>query len=130
MAFDWREYLKLARFLQKQGGNGFTQEAAFRCAVSRAYFAAYCHARNYAHDRLNFSPAYDARDHTRLRKHFQRQGVAEIATKLDRLRQWRNSCDYEDEVSDISHLLKSAIDQAQKFLTGSRKELYYHVPSG
>jgi len=55
MAFDWREYFKLSQFLQGQGVS-FTQEAAFRCAVSRAYYAAFCHARNYARDRLGFSP--------------------------------------------------------------------------
>ncbi len=69
MAFDWREYLDLARSLT-QPGTGFTQEAALRCAMSRAYYAAFCHARNYARDHHGFMPAYDPSDHKLVRDHF------------------------------------------------------------
>jgi hypothetical protein len=115
MAFDWKEYLNLARFLQGQG-NPFTQESAFRCAVSRAYFAAFCHARNYARDRHGFSPTYTGNDHRLVREHFRKRKEAGIAFKLDRLVQWRGKCDYDDTVSDLSRLLTSAIDEAQKVL--------------
>jgi hypothetical protein len=60
MAFDWREYLVLARWLQTNTPPGMTEEGARRCAVSRAYYAAFCYARNYARDFLGFTPRNDA----------------------------------------------------------------------
>lgn len=111
MAFDWREYLNLARFLHGQGN-----EAAFRSAVSRAYYAAFCHTRNYARDRHGFAPTYKSDDHQLVRNHFRGRGMTQIAQKLDSLRQWRNRCDYDDTVSNISHLLTSATHEAQKVL--------------
>jgi hypothetical protein len=41
MAFDWGKCLTLAEFLplrQPQANSGFGEEAAFRCATSRAYY--------------------------------------------------------------------------------------------
>lgn len=112
MAFDWREYLNLARFLQGQGGISFSQESAFRAAVSRAYYAAFCYAR----DRHGFSPKGISEDHQRVRNHFRGRGMVEISRKLEELRQRRNSCDYDDVVSNVPHLLTSAIAQAQDIL--------------
>jgi hypothetical protein len=113
MLFNWREYLALAQYLQGQGSSQFTQEAGFRCAVSRAYYAAFCHARNYARDQHGFVLTYSARDHTLVRQHFKGRSDTITATALDDLRQWRNLCDYDDTVSNLSSLLTSAISAAQ-----------------
>jgi EAL domain-containing protein (putative c-di-GMP-specific phosphodiesterase class I) len=40
VGFDWREYIELARELAGLRGSGYSQEAAERSAVSRAYFEA------------------------------------------------------------------------------------------
>lgn len=109
MPFNWREYLKLAQFLQGHGGESFSQEAAFRCAVSRAYYAAFCHARNFASVKQSFEPSYKAADHSLLKKHFSGTGRIDIARKLDCLRIWRNNCDYDDDVSNINQMLNDAI---------------------
>jgi hypothetical protein len=37
------DYLRLAQFLQSQSGLSVSHESLSRCAVSRAYFAAFCH---------------------------------------------------------------------------------------
>lgn len=116
MVFDWREYFNLAQFLQGQSGISYTQEAAFQCAVSRAYYAAFCHARNYAHDQHGFSPRSTSEDHQRVRNHFRGRGMVEISRKLENLRQWRNSCDYNDIVPNVPHILTSAIAQSQEIL--------------
>jgi hypothetical protein len=48
MAFDWHEFLLLARWLQAQGTSiGISGEAVARCAMGRAYYAAYGHAHRY-----------------------------------------------------------------------------------
>jgi len=117
MAFDWREYLEVARFLQIQPGQKFTQEAALRCAVSRSYYAAFCHARNYASTRHQFAPKHRTEDHENLRKHFQHRGGVEVARKLDQLRGWRNTCDYDDTVGDLSCICSKAISRAAEILS-------------
>lgn len=50
MTFDWREYLTLAENLCTNSHTFPNQEACFRVAISRAYYAAFCTARNYAKD--------------------------------------------------------------------------------
>jgi uncharacterized protein (UPF0332 family) len=45
MTFDWREYLTLAENLYTNSHNFPNQEACFRVAISRAYYAAFCTAR-------------------------------------------------------------------------------------
>ncbi len=116
MPFDWKEYLNLARSLQKQKGNDYFQEAAFRSAISRAYYSAFCHARNYIRDGEGFIPYNNAMDHSRVRKHFERQRKFDISENLNELRRWRNHCDYEDTVDDLSNLLKDAIQNAQEII--------------
>jgi hypothetical protein len=118
MAFDWSEYLTLAQHLQTQGYSGFSQEAAFRCAVSRAYYAAFCHARNYARDRQGFAPTYTAQDHELVRNHFRRRGNIHVASSLDQLRQWRNQCDYDDSVANLPLMVVGAILRAQEIIGG------------
>ena len=79
-AFDWKQYLDLARDLsQPMTSDAGTREARLRSAVSRAYYAAFCHARNYSRDWLNFQPNHTADDHGRLRaflKDGKRRGIA------------------------------------------------------
>ena len=63
MKFDWEEYFNLAKELA-----GTTEEAKLRSAVSRAYYSAFCLARNYLRDiqqdpRLSRNKTYDINDH-------------------------------------------------------------------
>lgn len=117
MPFNWREYLNLAQSLQGHSGGGFLQEAAFRCAVSRAYYAAFCHARNFARDKQSFVPFYDARDHRELKEHFKKTRRIDIVLKLDQLRVWRNNCDFDDDVSNISLMVNDAIKHSSDIFT-------------
>jgi len=118
MSFDWREYLNLAAFLQTHTGNGFAREAALRSAASRAYYAAFCHARNYARDRQRFRPSGTVADHADVIKHFRTRGDVRTSRGLERLRQWRNRCDYRDVVPNVANLVTSAIRGAQHVLDG------------
>lgn len=113
MAFDWKEYFNLALSLQGKTKK-YTQQASFRSAVSRAYYAAFCYSRNYARDEHGFEPAYTSDDHYSVREHFQDWQMVNITNSLLQLRQWRNDCDYEDTISNVSRLCTDAIKQAQK----------------
>ncbi len=112
MPFDWKEYLELAKDLAGQTNAGYSLEAKERSAVSRAYYAAFCHARNYAKVKLRFIPTGTAKDHIRLRDHFKKV-KPQIASQLERLREWRNQCDYDDQVSNLGHLVRNALLTAE-----------------
>lgn len=117
MSFDWKEYIIIAKELQKQQVNDYSQECAFRSAVSRAYYGAFCFARNYIRDNEDFAPYNNAEDHSRVRRHFQRQRKFDISNALNDLRRWRNICDYEDTISDeLSQLVDDAIQSAQEVI--------------
>ncbi len=113
MNFDWKEYLALADFLQGHSAAGLHQEASLRSAVSRAYYAAFCHARNHARDRQGLNLAYTGDDHFLVKRHFSTRRERGVALKLDRLRQWRNQCDYEDSVANLATLPASALQEAR-----------------
>ncbi len=69
MPFDWREHHRLAQWLQANTPPGMTREGACRCAISRAYYAAFGYTVNNARDYLAFAPRNDPDDHGRLRSH-------------------------------------------------------------
>jgi hypothetical protein len=113
MPFDWKDYLEIAHALRSQAGNGLPPEAALRSAVSRAYYAAFCHARNYAHERHGLPLRYTADDHGLVKRHFQTRRARTVADRLDALRQIRNKCDYENTVLQLESLLITALQDAQ-----------------
>ena len=113
MAFDWQEYLSLSRLLLSQKGSFPNEEAVLRSAVSRAYFSAFCYARNYALTRQGFYPTKRAEDHGDLKLHFRSRGMNVIVSKLDELRQWRNLCDYDDTTNNLEVMAKNAISRAE-----------------
>jgi len=112
MPFDWRGYLALAQSLH-QGSAGINEEAAWRSAVSRAYYAAFCHVRNHARDHEGFAGTGDVDDHVRLRDHLHRQDETKLAQELGKLRGWRNQCDYRDEVHNLAAMVGAATATAQ-----------------
>src|SRR5438552_19056676 len=89
MPFDWKEDLEVGRFLEQHAATSGSQEAFVRSAVSRAYYAAFCHVRNYARDKLGFRPRNDADDHGRLHARLKQGKLRGVAVKLERLREWR-----------------------------------------
>jgi uncharacterized protein (UPF0332 family) len=55
MTFDWSQYLILAQDLAGQGTVSPSEEARLRDAISRAYYAAFCKARNHLRDKEHVS---------------------------------------------------------------------------
>lgn len=96
MAFDWKEFLELARFLQAQlqAKANLPQEAAYRCAIGRAYYAAYGYAHKYASTWLGFKgktkPEEKSQDHGALKAFSKSKRRWKIGEYLDSLRNWRN----------------------------------------
>jgi hypothetical protein len=117
MSFDWRNLLDLARQMEHDAAKAPTNvEALCRSAVSRAYFGAFCHARNYAESFLNYQPKQDERDHGSLRAHLKGKRRQGDADRLERLRQWRNDADYLNDLpwTDMQSVAATALAEAER----------------
>jgi len=113
MEFEWKTYVAVSRLLGALADENETREALLRTALSRAYYGAFCYSRNYARDWLGFSARYDAEDHGRLRAHLKKSRRWRVSEKLERLRDWRNDCDYQDQLNfDPKMGLVSALQEA------------------
>ena len=106
--------IAVAESLTGNAAAEFSEEAAHRAAVSRAYYAAFGHARRYASTHLGFRPSGTPRDHVLLRQHFVQRGRMAVARRLDQLRMWRNICDYDDQVVNLTLLSMAALRAARR----------------
>lgn len=119
MAFDWTEYLELAKGLAGEAGAKWSDEAAQRAAVSRAYYAAFCTVRNFAQMEYGFVGRKSSADHGALIRLLRDRERQELADHLEKLRKWRNFCDYENDLPDNpNQLAKEAIKIAGQVTHG------------
>ncbi|MCS7159393.1 MAG: hypothetical protein RMJ19_02880 [Gemmatales bacterium] len=120
MTFNWREYLELARAIQGQCGPGYSQEAADRTAISRAYYAAFGTVREYARRRLGYQPSRKSAEHGQLITYLGRRGAGPLALAqtLSRLRLLRNQCDYDDAVPGLALQVIEVLELAEVILRG------------
>jgi uncharacterized protein (UPF0332 family) len=120
MAFNWQEYLELAKELAGLQRSEYSRECAYRSAVSRAYYSAFCWCRNYAEKHSGFKPTGEAKDHKYLREYLRKLGKdwGKIASKLDKLRRWRNKCDYDNDLNniDLEGMVYQSIEISQEII--------------
>jgi len=99
MSFNWAEFLTLAEALLRNPNSPGPEEAALRSAISRAYYAAFCSARNLARDKNGLVLPRGPEVHGVIRDHFETSPDRvrrKIGTDLNRLRDYRNRADYDD----------------------------------
>jgi uncharacterized protein (UPF0332 family) len=119
MSFEWLEYFHLAQELVGQTGTPAAQEARQRSAISRAYYAAFCQARNHLRDQEGHSPPEGGQVHAYVRDQFMNspdQARKQIGQHLNRLRLDRNKADYEDSVPRLDRMTARAMTLAQGVL--------------
>ena len=120
MAFDWSQYLVLAEELAEQKDN----EAALRSAVSRAYYAAFCLAREHL---LNTNMLFRSGSRRPRLSHrtvwltYRRDIDRRIGMDGNRLRELRNLVDYEDVVPDLNNVVRSALSTSRRILASLDK---------
>ncbi len=116
--FEWHEYLEFADALYNGEQGAFGQELRHRNSVSRAYYGAYCMARNFCHRKKIFYPKGAVEDHGDLidtcKKHAN-YDLKEVGKSLEWLRWRRNDCDYLNDLND-SRLIKKLEDTADQAL--------------
>ena len=113
--FDWGKYLELALSLGES-----SDEASARSAVSRAYYAVFCSARNWLKENeQDFFMTPSGENHKIVWDYFN-QGPQrlrkKIATDGRRLRGQRNTADYDDEVTGLDNMKNAALMRAQNLL--------------
>jgi len=120
MSFDWAEYLCLAKHLryratQKDGG-----EADLRSAISRAYYAAFCIAKNHLASEGHDIPKRDTHKYVadQFKWDCERRG---IGLELDRLRGYRQKADYDNVFSDAGDKVAFVIEGADEVITEIRR---------
>lgn len=118
MSFAWAAYLTLAEALFQARATFADQEACCRAAISRAYYAAFCSARNHARDNEGLTLSNTARDHQTVFVHYAQNPNAQhkaIAATLHRLRQRRNRADYDDpNIQRVEVLTQNVLQQARQ----------------
>jgi hypothetical protein len=63
---------------------------------------------------LEFEPRNESEDHGRLRAHLKGKRRKGDADRLDRLRQWRNECDYFDDLTfDLQAAIQGGLSEAE-----------------
>jgi uncharacterized protein (UPF0332 family) len=103
MSFSWTDYLKLAQALQTNPDIPGPREASLRSATSRAYYAAFKSAVNFARSE-GFEPKYTGEDHWSIKRHFQYYHPdhsdirSKIAVELRRMYDNRRMVDYFNEL--------------------------------
>ncbi len=126
MKFDWSEYFNVAKELAET-----SKEAELRSAVSRAYYSAFCLARNYLRDiqqypRLWRNKTYDINAHQYVAEKFiynqsKSQTMIEIGKDLSRLRKMRNKADYEDTMFNLKREARTALMLAENIISALSK---------
>lgn len=120
MTFDWSEYLKLAQELAGDGAGSPNEEAKLRSSVSRAYYAAFCKARNHLRDIDGYQISQHVNVHKHVRDQFKdssNKARKKIGTDLDRLRKRRNKADYDDFVNKLPQLTIMSLELSRNIIS-------------
>ena len=123
MAFDWKNYLTLAKSLKKialkQKG---IEEACYRAAASRAYYSIYHIALDFAEKNLNYvklTGREAGQNHSVLKWYYKKNkdyDYKKVGIILSRMHQYRKDCDYEDTVKNPKSLMENSILNAEEVL--------------
>ena len=118
MSFDWREFLILAHQLIGSGKARANQESHRRSSISRAYYAAFCAARDNLPSSAAIPPTGEA--HQKVPKCYERTPGKlnkRIATNLRRLRDARRKADYDDAVTGLASLATVSVQRAEQLFS-------------
>ena len=121
MSFDWTDFLTLAEILQGSltTATPAVDEAALRSVVSRAYYSVFGLARRRVRigEGVAFPPTGAV--HAAVARHYGRADESDrkrIAEDLLWLRDRRNQCDYDDDVSDLPSVAEEALNLAHEVI--------------
>jgi uncharacterized protein (UPF0332 family) len=118
VAFDWGDYLVLARELSER-----KDEASLRSAISRAYYAVFGSARARI-EPDDASPIAAPDDHRAVWRSYQDSDEDiryYIGLDGNRLRRARNAADYDPVFADLDMRARRAVEDAEIILSNLRR---------
>jgi uncharacterized protein (UPF0332 family) len=120
MAFDWLDYLEIAKDDLNKAKRSGREEALLRSAISRAYYSAFILSRNYLRDKVkdpNVPNNPDAHYYVRTAfANLSNPVHKAIARNLGILRNARNKADYDDNFNDVLVKAPLAVALAQAII--------------
>lgn len=117
MSFDWSDYLILAKELAGLETSPASNEAKLRSAISRAYYATFCLARDHLRDKEKRLIPYDEPSHKYVIDTLRNSSIKErkvIGLELNRLKIDRNKADYNNEFSDLDSKVRVVLALAKQ----------------
>jgi len=126
--FDWQSYLDLAveiagavavRPGAAEGALSQADQARLRCAVSRAYYAAFHKALAYQQARMPFSESAEP-VHAAVRDRFKNSAnrtLWTIGNNLGLLLADRRKADYDDYIDNLAFMAEKALERANRVVT-------------
>jgi uncharacterized protein (UPF0332 family) len=126
MTFKWLYFLVVAEALYQNASDAPSNEAIYRIVISRAYYAAFCTVRNYLRDKGELIPSDKADVHSEIVAWLRDSSDVErqrIGNSLKRLRDDRNSADYDDELNGIpQYVAAQSIKSAKNIIRWTSSE--------
>jgi len=120
MGFDWSEYFALAQYLESHAATLQFREGALRSAISRAYYGAFCSARNHLRVKEKKTFVDDGWAHSEVPDAFRSESAGRerlrVASTLDRLKKKRAQADYDDTVPGLEGLAVRSIEESKEIL--------------
>ncbi len=113
MSFDWAEYYALAKRLRQENS-----EAAHRSAISRAYYAVFCQARDYLKGQGVVLSTLGPSSHKQVWGEFKQRGRTHRSIWIsgDKLHYNRIQADYENEIERLDLLVNESFEVAERAL--------------
>lgn len=118
MSFDWSQYIELAEDLISQAQGGRLDQALFRSSISRAYYGAFCLARDKVVE-YNGEPLPRVDTHRRVRETFHGSTAYEamqVGSKLGNLLRQRKIADYEAAATIDKEKAERVLEMAKRTL--------------
>jgi hypothetical protein len=112
--FDWKEYHKLGVWLAGNPVPFCIAEATLRSSVSRLYYGAYRVVQRHCEEHTNYEARGHGDDHSALRRHLKSKRWNDLARALQSLQEWREFCDYQDDVQNLAVLVSAALEAAEE----------------
>jgi uncharacterized protein (UPF0332 family) len=121
MSFHWSHYLLIARELYAEATTTAHEEANLRCSISRAYYAAFHHAKYKLSDKWNIPISHSATAHAQVPNFFKQKNEGDIAKKLRRMRIARNGADYDDQIANLKKIARDTLKLAEEVIKNLEK---------
>ncbi len=121
MSFDWSHYLIIAEKLFREAEDTIYKDANLRCAISRAYYAAFHSAKIKLYVKWDISVSRDAGAHKEVKEYYEQKNMKKIALDLERMRIDRNRADYYDMVKDLKTVTQETLRRANKVISALNK---------